>query len=936
MQKSKFTVRLGAVCLLLSGTVHAQPCLPPIGWTGCANTHYANAFMTSTSNAATLEYDNWVSGFHASAIRNGDGTYNVWGEHISGASVLPHTADANHILAPTPINVAHPSITGTVLKVAIGGYSQIIILTTDGLYVVGRTSGTGSKVLSSTIYPAATSTSQSSPLLKLSSANITNAQTSTGLPVGITPGDVKMMFASSYMLVLTTCSGEVYMLAHSSGTPTGPGNLPVAGDGNGNKSTNQWYKVKTSASTYLSKIVAARGNGSSVMALDSDDNLWVWGSRVFLGNGSALVNNQSFAVPMAKPTLNPGAKIKMIGTTATHGAFGNSPTYYALATDGNLYALGGNNKRQLGNWSDTNISALNWIQPTYTAGGAAMNNIKWISPQEHYTDHSESYAEGSASISVLTNDGILYNWGYNRRGMLGRPDGGSVAANSYDPAVPTNNGAALNSYAITSTDTWNGVETGGHTSMAIRTCENQLIYAGHYIAGSMGNGTTGGDDQNQFFITKNNTPVVGICSAEPVTLSASTDVACNGTSFTVTGYPTGGVLSVPSANAVISGNQITPNTGNDPVTVAYTACGITKELTLYKKDMGNLTAATWPIASASVISTNKAWLGGTTSTTGLPSTECTTLTTDEVDGFTITSPTSGSGTAASPWVLDKNQTYPATLVVNGNGAAKPVYWAIWYDANGNGNFTDAEDGFYYGNTTHGSPANAAVSLVVPAGLTATNGAIRIAATSLNTVFTKSMNGMVQVHNGEVEDFYIAYTTPLPLTLNYFKANKIGTNAVLTWETSEEKNTATFEIENSQDATAFTQIGSLAASTNSAKDRNYSFTHKAPNAGKQYYRLKMVDKDGKVAYSLTRMLAFAADESRVNISPNPTKEVLVFSELVGNETIKLIDATGRLVKTAVATGVTFSMSVDGLPAGLYFAKIIGKDGKQQTKKVIKVD
>ena len=930
MQKLRFTMKLGAVCLLLSGVVHAQPCLPPTGWTGCANTDYTNAFMSSTSNAGTLEYDNWVSGFHATAIRNGDGTFNIWGENIGV------TGTGSDILTPQNINTAYPALTGTVLKVAVGGYTQVIILSTDGLFMVGggRSDLVGSKVLSSTVIPV-----PGGPFVKLTSTQIPGSNT-YGLPTGVVPGDIKMMFASSYMLVLTTCSGEVYILAHSSGTPTGPGNLPVIGDGSGNKNTNQWYKVKTSVTTYLSKIVAARGNGSSVMALDSDDNLWVWGLNVYLGNGSVQVANQNFAVPMTKPAMNSGAKIKMIGTTSTHGAFGTKPTYFVLATDGNLYALGGNNHRQLGNWDGALSESTTWVQPRYSLGGPVMDNIKWISPQEHYTDHSSTYGEGSASISVLTNDGILYNWGLNRRGLLGRPDGGSNALNIYDPAVPVNSGTAPNNYPISTTDTWNGVEMGGHTSLGIRTCENQLIYGGHYIHGSMGNGATPppgqSDDHNQFFFTKVNTPIVGICSAEPVTLSASTDVACNGTSFTVTGYPIGGLLSVPSANAVISGNQITPNTGNDPVTVAYTACGITKELTLYKKDMGNLTAAIWPIASATVISTNKAWLGGITSTTGLPSTECTTLTTDEVDGFTITSPTSGSGTAASPWVLDKNQTYPATLVVNGNGAAKPVYWAIWYDVNGNGNFTDAEDGFYSGNTTHGSPASAAVSLVVPAGLTATNGAIRIAATSLNTVFTKSMNGMVQVHNGEVEDFYIAYTTPLPLTLNYFKANKIGTNAVLTWETSEEKNTATFEIENSQDAIAFTKIGSLAASSNSAKNRNYSFTHKAPGAGKQYYRLKMVDKDGKVAYSLTRMLAFAADESKVNISPNPTKEVLVFSELVGNETIKLIDATGRLVKTAVATGTTFSLSVDGLPAGLYFAKIIGKDGKQQTKKVIKVD
>ena len=119
---------------------------------------------------------------------------------------------------------------------------------------------------------------------------------------------------------------------------------------------------------------------------------------------------------MTLPSANP---IKMIG--ATRGV-GSVISYYVLNANGNLYSLGNNAYRQLGDWSTT--ESRNWIQPRYTsAAGPVMNNIHWISPQEHEDENG--------SINVINSDSTNYNWGSADGEMLGRGGTGT-----YNPGIP--------------------------------------------------------------------------------------------------------------------------------------------------------------------------------------------------------------------------------------------------------------------------------------------------------------------------------------------------------------------------------------------------------------------------------------------------------------------------------------------------------------------
>ena len=88
------------------------------------------------------------------------------------------------------------------------------------------------------------------------------------------------------------------------------------------------------------------------------------------------------------------------------------------------------------------------------------------------------------------------------------------------------------------------------------------------------------------------------------------------------------------------------------------------------------------------------------------------------------------------------------------------------------------------------------------------------------------------------------TTVLPVELTKFTGYNDGDVNVLNWTTASELNSLKFEVEKSLDAINFTYIGERPAAGNSSLPLNYSLVDEHPIVGNNYYRLKMIDMDGK--------------------------------------------------------------------------------------------
>lgn len=171
--------------------------------------------------------------------------------------------------------------------------------------------------------------------------------------------------------------------------------------------------------------------------------------------------------------------------------------------------------------------------------------------------------------------------------------------------------------------------------------------------------------------------------------------------------------------------------------------------------------------------------------------------------------------------------------------------------------------------------------------------------------------------------------PLPVILLYFTARKItSTSALLQWKTSQEINSASFDVEKSNDAVRFTKIGTVAAAGNSSIPVSYNFTDNNPVKGMNYYRLKQIDIDGKFIYSPARLVLFdELDAATVKYYPNPTNGILYIemSTVNLNEflVVNITNATGVVInqhKVSSISGNKIQIDLSHYAKGTYFIQV----------------
>lgn len=115
--KNKFMKRLMVVSLLAFSVLASTNLTGQCGFDtgeGCVGTDYSNAFSTSTTNRNTIEYDNFISGFHSTIVRTSTGGFKAWGEYMNNNG-------STNALSPLDVTSANYSaLTGTPLKATLG------------------------------------------------------------------------------------------------------------------------------------------------------------------------------------------------------------------------------------------------------------------------------------------------------------------------------------------------------------------------------------------------------------------------------------------------------------------------------------------------------------------------------------------------------------------------------------------------------------------------------------------------------------------------------------------------------------------------------------------------------------------------------------------------------------------------------------------------
>ncbi len=171
---------------------------------------------------------------------------------------------------------------------------------------------------------------------------------------------------------------------------------------------------------------------------------------------------------------------------------------------------------------------------------------------------------------------------------------------------------------------------------------------------------------------------------------------------------------------------------------------------------------------------------------------------------------------------------------------------------------------------------------------------------------------------------------LPVTLSNFNVSLTGNKTVsLKWQTAGEINSKGFDIERSQDGSAFMYLGSVPSSGTSGTFQNYTYVDNNPLEGFNYYRLKQKDIDGNYVYSQTREIEIISAGKMFTVNPNPViGNLLTIQHHLpkGNARLQITDMAGRrmIAKSFEANnGVTIECNVQQLIPGTYILQIMQK-------------
>ncbi len=181
----------------------------------------------------------------------------------------------------------------------------------------------------------------------------------------------------------------------------------------------------------------------------------------------------------------------------------------------------------------------------------------------------------------------------------------------------------------------------------------------------------------------------------------------------------------------------------------------------------------------------------------------------------------------------------------------------------------------------------------------------------------------------------------PVVLKGFQGAIINKSAILSWTTFDEVNTAFDIVQRSYDGSSFVTVGSLPAKS-SLQLNNYGFTdHPSFVDPTVFYRLKLIDKDGKYTYSNT--LAFPLGKQTpgsIKLFPNPASnyvQLTYSSTKYETTTIKVTDISGKTImtQTAPTTPGTNAVTINfqnKLVSGTYIIQFM-VNGQNQVNKVV---
>ncbi|HTB25862.1 MAG TPA: T9SS type A sorting domain-containing protein, partial [Puia sp.] len=167
---------------------------------------------------------------------------------------------------------------------------------------------------------------------------------------------------------------------------------------------------------------------------------------------------------------------------------------------------------------------------------------------------------------------------------------------------------------------------------------------------------------------------------------------------------------------------------------------------------------------------------------------------------------------------------------------------------------------------------------------------------------------------------------LPISLSNFNAVlKNDKSVFITWEYGDGAGLHDFEVQKSSDGISWNSIGTVQPNDGITDETNYTLTDPNPEAGANYYRLILQNKDGENSYSMIREVDLSS-AATISFFPNPARTSIRYSvNYTGNPvTIRLTSASGQLFQSHLIKSSSGSLDISGYSTGVYFLEVLDNE------------
>ncbi|MEO6453639.1 MAG: T9SS type A sorting domain-containing protein, partial [Ginsengibacter sp.] len=181
------------------------------------------------------------------------------------------------------------------------------------------------------------------------------------------------------------------------------------------------------------------------------------------------------------------------------------------------------------------------------------------------------------------------------------------------------------------------------------------------------------------------------------------------------------------------------------------------------------------------------------------------------------------------------------------------------------------------------------------------------------------------------DTYNASLNVLPIQSISFTARLSNGKSYLQWKSVNELNVQHYEVERSTDGRQFTKI----AIVNGKGSTVYNTIDDLPVEGNNFYRLKIVDKDGKFTYSIILLIKVSKNTTfEFVMYPNPVRDILIIAPSGTTSPVKvtIYNQQGQRVLANQIVGTT-GIPIGHLSKGIYVVRLIS-NGVNKVSKLIR--